>query len=36
MLTIRRDDVRVLAAVLGRRPDELGSHLDDLGLRVSA
>jgi transcriptional regulator with XRE-family HTH domain len=36
MLTIRKDDVRALAAVLGRRPEELGTHLDDLGLRVSA
>ena len=35
MLTIRKDDVRVLAAVLGRRPEELGAHLDELGLRVS-
>jgi transcriptional regulator with XRE-family HTH domain len=34
MLTIRRDDVRVLAAVLGRRPEDLGAHLDELGLRV--
>jgi transcriptional regulator with XRE-family HTH domain len=34
MLTIRRDDVRVLAAVLGRKPEDLGSHLDTLGLRV--
>jgi hypothetical protein len=36
MLTIRRDDVRVLAAVLGHRPEDLGAHLDSLGLRVSA
>jgi transcriptional regulator with XRE-family HTH domain len=35
VLTIRKDDVRVLAAVLGRRPEELGAHLDELGLRVS-
>jgi transcriptional regulator with XRE-family HTH domain len=34
MLTMRRDDVRVLAAVLGRRPEELSAHLDHLGLRV--
>ena len=34
MLTIRRDDVRVLAAVLGRTPDNLGARLDELGLRV--
>jgi transcriptional regulator with XRE-family HTH domain len=36
MLTIRRDDVRVLAAVLGRRPEEFGNHLDQLGLRVAS
>jgi len=35
MLTIRRDDVRVLAAVLGTTPDDLGARLDQLGLRVS-
>jgi transcriptional regulator with XRE-family HTH domain len=35
MLTIRRDDVRVLAAVLGRSPESLGARLDELGLRVS-
>jgi transcriptional regulator with XRE-family HTH domain len=35
MLTIRRDDVRVLAAVLGRTPDKLGDRLDELGLRVA-
>jgi transcriptional regulator with XRE-family HTH domain len=35
MLTIRRDDVRVLAAVLGKRPEDLGLHLDELGLRVA-
>ena len=34
MLTIRRDDVRVLAAVLGRSPDELGARLEELGLRA--
>jgi len=34
MLTIRRDDVRVLAAVLGRTPDNLGVRLAELGLRV--
>src|SRR3954447_9473235 len=34
LLTIRRDDLRVLAAVLGRRPDELGVRLDELGLRA--
>lgn len=36
LLTIRRDDLRVLAAVLGRRPDELGIRLDELGLRAGA
>ncbi len=35
MLTIRRDDVRVLAAVLGRTPEALSARLDELGLRVS-
>ena len=35
MLTIRRDDVRVLAAVLGRTPEALKNRLDELGLRVS-
>jgi transcriptional regulator with XRE-family HTH domain len=35
MLTIRRDDVRVLAAVLGRTPEALGARLDELGLRVA-
>lgn len=35
MLTIRRDDVRVLAAVLGRTPEDLGARLDELGLRVA-
>jgi transcriptional regulator with XRE-family HTH domain len=36
MLTIRRDDVRVLAAVLGRRTEDLSRHLDELGLRVGS
>lgn len=36
LLTIRRDDLRVLAAVLGRRPEELGIRLDELGLRAGA
>jgi transcriptional regulator with XRE-family HTH domain len=36
LLTIRRDDLRVLAAVLGRRPDEFGVRLDELGLRAGA
>jgi len=35
MLTIRRDDVRVLAAVLGRRPEDLATRLDEMGLRAS-
>jgi len=35
MLTIRRDDLRVLAAVLGRSADELGARLDELGLRAT-
>jgi transcriptional regulator with XRE-family HTH domain len=34
MLTIRRDDVRVLAAVLGRSPDDLSNRLNQLGLLV--
>ena len=36
MLTIRSDDVRVLAAVLGRRPEGLASRLDELGLRAAS
>ncbi len=36
LLTIRRDDLRVLAAVLGRSTEELGRRLDELGLRASA
>ena len=35
MLTIRHDDLRVLAAVMGRSSDELGTRLVELGLRVS-
>lgn len=35
MLTIRNDDLRVLAAVMGRSPDELGGRLEELGLRVA-
>jgi hypothetical protein len=35
MLTIRHDDLRVLAAVMGRSPEELGGRLDALGLRAS-
>lgn len=34
LLTIRRDDLRVLAAVLGRRPEDLWRRLDELGLRA--
>jgi transcriptional regulator with XRE-family HTH domain len=34
MLTIRRSDLRVLAAVMGRSIDELGSRLEQLGLRA--
>jgi len=34
LLTIRRDDLRVLAAVLGRRAEGLGRRLDELGLRA--
>ena len=36
MLTIRRDDLRVLAAVLGRKPEEFSDHLHQLGLRVGS
>ena len=36
LLTIRRDDMRVLAAVLGRSTDDLPSRLDELGLRANA
>ncbi len=36
MLTIRSDDVRVLAAVLGKRPEDLASRLDELGLRAAS
>ncbi len=34
MLTIRQDDLRVLAAVMGRSPDELRGRLAELGLRA--
>jgi transcriptional regulator with XRE-family HTH domain len=34
MLTIRSDDLRVLAAVMGRSPEDLGMRLDELGLRA--
>ena len=36
LLTIRRDDLRVLAAVLGRRAEDLGRRLDELGLRAAS
>ena len=36
MLTIRRSDLRVLAAVMGRKLDELGARLEQLGLRAPA
>jgi transcriptional regulator with XRE-family HTH domain len=36
MLTIRRDDVRVLAAILDQSPGGLIERLDDLGLRRPA
>ncbi len=36
MLTIRQDDLRVLAAVMGRSPDELRGRLAELGLRAPA
>ena len=34
MLTIRRSDLRVLAACMGRSLDELGARLEQLGLRA--
>ena len=36
MLSIRRSDLRVLAALMGRSLDDLGSRLEQLGLRASA
>ena len=36
LLTIRRDDLRILAAVLGRSVDELGGRFEELGLRAAA
>ena len=36
MLTIRHDDLRVLAAVMGHSPEELGTRLETLGLRANA
>lgn len=35
MLTIRQSDVRLLAAVLGRTPDELAGRLTEMGLRAT-
>jgi transcriptional regulator with XRE-family HTH domain len=35
ILTIRRDDLRVVAAVLGRSPDDLRVRLEQLGLRAN-
>ncbi|HEX6310097.1 MAG TPA: transcriptional regulator [Acidimicrobiia bacterium] len=35
ILTIRRDDLRVVAAVLGRSPDDLRARLEQLGLRAN-
>lgn len=34
LLTIRRDDLRILAAVLGRSIDEMGARFEQLGLRA--
>ncbi len=36
LLTIRRDDLRILAAVLGRGIDEMGARFDQMGLRANA
>jgi transcriptional regulator with XRE-family HTH domain len=36
LLTIRRDDLRILAAVMGRSMDELGARFEQLGLRAGA
>jgi transcriptional regulator with XRE-family HTH domain len=36
MLTIRRSDLRVLASCMGRTVEELGSRLEQLGLRAAA
>jgi transcriptional regulator with XRE-family HTH domain len=35
LLTIRRDDLRILAAVLGRSADEVGARFEQLGLRAA-
>jgi transcriptional regulator with XRE-family HTH domain len=34
MLTIRRDDLKILAAVMGRSIEELAARFDQLGLRA--
>lgn len=36
MLTIRRSDLRVLASCMGRSVEELGTRLEQLGLRAGA
>lgn len=36
LLTIRREDMRILAAVLGRGIEEMGTRFDQLGLRANA
>ena len=36
MLTIRRSDLRVLASCMGRSLEDLGTRLEQLGLRASA
>lgn len=36
MLTIRRSDLRILAAAMGRSLEELGARFDQLGLRTAA
>lgn len=36
LLTIRREDLRILAAVLGRGIEEMGARFDQLGLRANA
>ena len=36
LLTIRRDDLRILAAVMGRSMDELAAKFEQLGLRAGA
>jgi transcriptional regulator with XRE-family HTH domain len=36
LLTVRRDELNVLAAVLGRTPEDFTKRLDELGLRANA